>query len=174
MKKILLALLLLSPLASHAMLINTPSAPISFGGFNVTVDVESGANIAANASGSSIGFSGFDHIINISGGELQGGLLFSGFRHVFNITGGVINGDIRGSGFDHIFNFTGSNLVLNGQNITGFLLDGSAIDLNLSGGLVRQQINLINIASAPEPSTFMLLLLGLSGLAIARKKALSA
>ncbi len=59
--------------AANAMLINSPSAPVTFGGTGVTLDVVSEANIAADSSGRSLLFSGFDHIINISGGILQGG-----------------------------------------------------------------------------------------------------
>lgn len=186
MKRIIATLLLTLPLIANALVIDAPSAAISFGGVGDTIDILDGADILADSDGDSlsfsglnnlvnisggmlqggIGFSGYDHVFNISGGSIFGDISFSGFDHIFNITGGLFNGNITGSGFDHIFNFTGYDLVLNSNNISGYLLDGSAIDLNVSGSFSGAQINLTNVASVPEPSSAVLLILGVLGLTV--------
>jgi len=184
MKRIVVTLLLTLPLIANALVIDSPSAAISFSGVGDTVDILDGADILAGSGGDSlsfsglnnlvnisggtlqggIGFSGFDHVFNISGGSIFGDIGFSGFDHIFNITGGLFNGSITGSGYDHIFNFTGYDLVLNSNNVSGYLLDGSAIDLDISGAFIDAQINITNIASVSEPSSIVLLALGLLAL----------
>jgi len=168
MKLIITILFLLSSWITNAatVTIDSPSSDIRFGGLGNTLNIIDGADIMMDTGGYSIAISGFEHVINISGGILQGGVNFSGFDHEVNITGGVINGDIFGNGFRNIFNFVGYDLVLESNNITGFLQDGSSIDLNIRG---PNQINITNL-SVPEPFLVVLLLLGLTGVFAYRKK----
>lgn len=162
MKTLFAFLVVFTSHCANAMVISGPSAPVNLGGFDNTLDILDGADIDTDLSGSSVTISGFTHIINISGGIVQGDIRFSGFDHTFNVTGGMLLGDILGSGFNHVFNFSGFGLSLSGNNVTGRLLDGSPIDLNIDAGF-NAAINLTN-STVPATSTIAMIALGLAGL----------
>jgi hypothetical protein len=134
----------------------------------------SGVSHIFNVSGGSIlgdvGASGANHTFNISGGTIGGDVYSSGYMHIFNISGGLFGGDFVSSGYAHTFNFTGVDLQMVGNQISGFLLDGSFIDSSIDPIFEHYEINITNIASVPEPSIIALFGFGLVGLGFARRR----
>lgn len=122
------------------------------------------------------------------GGHISGDLLGDEGMQGF-IVGGSIDGDLRarvGGVFDisggqfgtgsslwslggaQIMNVHGRDLTLSGANLTGFLLDGSWLDVDVSfTPTFSGQLNLLNV---PEPGTLAIFGVGLLGAFVARRK----
>ena len=124
-----------------------------------------GGRIAGDLIGGE-GIQGF-----IAGGSLDGDLraIFGG---VFDIYGGQFGGGNPGSlwslGGAQVMNVFGWDLMINDARLTGFLLDGSRLDVNLAfSQTFNGALNLINV---PEPGTLALFGMGLLGAFVARRK----
>ena len=107
----------------------------------------------------------------IAGGSLDGDLRAS-FGGVFDIYGGQFGGGDPDSlwrlGGTQVMNVHGWNLMVNDARLTGYLLDGSRLDVNVAfSQTFNGALNLINV---PEPGTLALFGVGLLGAFVARRK----
>jgi ketosteroid isomerase-like protein len=79
---------------------------------------------------------------------------------ILNITGGLFDGETFWVRADSVMNVFGTDLDFTDGHLTGFLADGNQISL-VAGPLFNGGLHLIDV---PEPSTFMLLGIGLAAL----------
>jgi hypothetical protein len=108
----------------------------------------------------------------IAGGSVDGNLRAS-FGGLLDIYGGQFGGGnpaaLWSLGGAQVMNVYGWDLVLRDSRLTGFLLDGSRIDVNVAfSSSFTGALNLVNV---PEPGTLALFGVGLFGAFAARRKA---
>jgi len=112
---------------------------------------------------------------SIVGGSIDGNLL-ARVGGTFDISGGLFGGGTGSSlwtlGGAQIFNVHGRDLVLTGTDLTGFLLDGSVLNVDVS--FLPSFTGALNLYNVPEPGTLALIGVGLFGAFAARRKAKAA
>lgn len=173
------------------MIMNAGTVNDSISGWGLSLDLTGGA-ILGDVQSNALGFS-----LRMDGGRVAGAINAYDEALRGYITGGAIDGNLtaRGAGggsFDifggqfgtgnanplwwlggsQVFNVHGRDLLLANGRLSGWLLDGSRLDVGINFG---QGFNgAVNLYNVPEPGTLALLAVGLLGAFAARRKAQTA